>query len=323
MSTFVKIRPIEPSDTKTTAIRLDGDFELTVRTEKGGAHTDRQYNFSGLLEGQHVAETNDVASVRISKSGTDERAIVSVSTYHAAGDEGSIPPAGMYWYNWQTTDLKDAPDPAFQESTQVFTTIFNISTAGALPVGNSVASTVPARLYGQLGTTEARREFLKAKLLAHIDNRDLPFYLAGTSMPLITATSRNSIDQQDGTITEYARMARRNQSYMFFLESLTRAISNDDNLDSERKFNLLNGEISLPIGNVLGRIDLNLAGTIAGSNPRANWTYLRLGSVAAASPWGYTAPTDPTTWIATADTTISVGAGVPSDVLDWLGWLRS
>ena len=88
MSTFVEIRPIESPDTKTTAIRLDEDFKLTVRTEKGGSHTDRQYNFSGLLEGQHVAETNDVASVRISKSGTDERAIVAVSTYHAAGDEG-------------------------------------------------------------------------------------------------------------------------------------------------------------------------------------------------------------------------------------------
>ena len=322
MSTFVEIRPIESPDTKTTAIRLDGDFELTARTEKGGSHTDRQYNFSGLLEGQHVAETNDVASVRISKSGTDEQAIVAVSTYHAPNDASSVPPAGMYWYNWQTTDLKDAPDPAFQQETQVFTTIFNISTAGALPVGNSVASTVPARLYGQLGTTTARREFLKAKLLAHIDNRDLQFYLAGTSMPLITATSRDVL-RQEGTITEYARMARRNQSYMFFLESLTRAISNDDNLDSERKFNLLNGEIGLPIGNVLGRIDLNLAGTIAGSNPRANWTYLRLGSVAAASPWAYTAPTDPTTWTATAETLISVGSGVGADLINWLGWLRS
>ena len=293
-----------------------------MRTEKGGSHTDRQYNFSGLLEGQHVAETDDVASVRISKSGTDERAIVAVTTYHAPNDASSVPPAGMYWYNWQTTDLKDAPDPAFQESTQVFTTIFNISTAGALPTGNSVASTVPARLYGQLGTTTARREFLKAKLLAHIDNRDLPFYLAGTSMPIITQTVIRQFGL-NGVISEYARMARRNQSYMYFLESLTRAISNDDNLDSERKFNLLNGEIGLPIGNVIGRIDLNLAGTIAGSNPRANWTYLRLGSVAASSPWAYSAPTDPTTWTATSDTLISVGSGVGADLIDWLGWLRS
>ena len=128
---------------------------------------------------------------------------------------------------------------------------------------------------------------------------------------------------QGGSVTEIAAMARRNQSYMYFLEALTRAISNDDNLDSERKFNLLNGEISLPIGNVIGRIDLNLAGTIAGSNPRANWTYLRLGSVAASSPWAYSAPTDPTTWTATAETLISIGAGVGADLIDWLGYLRS
>ena len=76
-------------------------------------------------------------------------------------------------------------------------------------------------------------------------------------------------------------------------------------------------------GDVIGRIDRNLAGTIAGSNPRADWTYLRLGSVAVASPWAYTAPTDPTTWTATADTLISVGSGVGADLIDWLRWLRS
>ena len=321
MSTFVEIRPIESPDTKTTAIRLDGDFELTVRTEKGGSHTDRQYNFSGLLEGQHVAETNDVASVRISKSGTDERAIVAVSTYHAPNDASSVPPAGMYWYNWQTTDLKDAPDPAFQQETQVFTTIFNISTAGALPVGNSVASTVPARLYGQLATTEARREFLKAKLLAHIDNRDLQFYQAGASMPVVTETSHSAI--AGATVTEHAVFARRNQSLMYWLEMLTRAISNDGNLDTEQKFNLLEGEIGLNIGDVIARLNPIMAATISNSSPRSSWRYVRLGSVAAASPWGYTAPTDPTLWEATLDTSISVGSGVPADALNWLAWLRS
>ena len=180
---------------------------------------------------------------------------------------------------------------------------------------------MPARLYGQLATTEARREFLKAKLLAHIDNRDLLFYFAGTSMPVITQTS---IDRFTGAIVSAeAEFGRRNQSLVYWLEMLTRAVANDDNLNSEAKFNLLNGEISLALGDVVARVDKALAGTIAGSRPRSNWNYLRLGSVANASPWAYTAPTDPTTWNTTSDTSISVGAGVPADALNWLSWLRS
>ena len=298
MSTFVEIRPIESPDTETTWIRLDGDFKLTVRTEKGGSHTDRQYNFSGLLEGQHVAETNDVASVRISKSGTDERAIVSVSTYHAAGDEGSIPPAGMYWYNWQTTDLKDAPDPAFQQETQVFTTIFNISTAGALPVGNSVASTVPARLYGQLGTTAARREYLKAKLLATIDSRDVAFWLAGNS-------------------------AERSSAFARYLEMLARGISVDGNYDTELKFNLLDGEVGLNGELIARRIApavVQSGGALA-STVRSNWQFARLGNVGANTPWTYSPPTG-ASWTASTDARITM-SGVSGNLTDWRTWLRS
>ena len=163
MSTFIEIRPTQHATIKTTGVRIDGNFKVTVRTETGGVATDHKVNFSGLLTDQTLQGTDPIGQVRVGKIGTQERVIIEVLAYHAAGEEDKVPAAGQYWYNIKNhypfggtpeQGKTVSPNPSFEGTAQTFPiTIFNESTLTSW-TANSATSTVPSRLYNQLGTLD-------------------------------------------------------------------------------------------------------------------------------------------------------------------------
>ena len=199
----------------------------------------------------------------------------------------------------------------------------------AFPGSYTDETIAPVNLYTSLANADNRRNYLKQKLRAIIESPELHIVLAGNTF--------NSITQQTLTIplphpsqspslqlNVTYEMTRRKQNLTFWLEMLTRAISADVNLNTEAKFNLLNGEISLPIASVIRNTNLSLGPTIVGSQARNNWAYLRLGTIAGNV---YTPPhNNNPIWAHTADTTINIGGAPPTElntILYWMEWLRS
>ena len=190
MSTFIEIYPVESLTKRTTIIRLDDDFKLSIREERAGTDQsvplvrDIRQNYTGLEEGQEVAGTDPVRFVRVSKLGRDARCVITVNTYYLPDEESTIPRTGLYWYNTSThydpesifftakgettTNRTAAPNSDFTKNkapiptTQQFdfttvnsvSTIFNISRASGFPVtANSVpASYTLSSIYTELGT---------------------------------------------------------------------------------------------------------------------------------------------------------------------------
>ena len=109
MSTIVQFIPTEHQTIKTTGVRIDDDFKITYRTETGGAATDVQVNFSGLLTDQTFQGSPPIRQVRTAKVGTSEQGIIELLVYHAPYEENKVPPAGMYWYNIKNHYPFDGP----------------------------------------------------------------------------------------------------------------------------------------------------------------------------------------------------------------------
>ena len=102
---------------------------------------------------------------------------------------------------------------------------------------------------------------------------------------------------------------------------LTLAISRDDNLQTERQFNLLEGECMLNVGSVSANANALLADQIEGTSNgnRAMFSYRKLGDVAGSSPWKYTR----SNWTSAPDTTIMLTPSTIPSGQDWVTWLRS
>ena len=367
MATFVEIRPVEHATKKTTFIRIDDDLRVTTRIEEQGKSTDdTAWNFTGVNEGDYLtaaeAGGDPIAYVNVTKLGTDARAVISVNAYYAADEADTVPNAGIYWYPWKTQvdrealfraskgeeDPKEgvpalAPDISEGQVQTFPITILNITntaTAGALPGSNTAAvSFTQASLYTRLGSTEARRNYLKRLLLdTHIDNPDFARWRAGYR---ITTTSQNW--------TNWNLMPRY---YLAWQELMARVISNNANLEDtsnpttvgERKFNLLVGELSLPGYEILS---YTLWATFTYMMPTADisdksaWKFVRMGSVGTVSPYTYVKPAIPTRsdggdqwgWDRTArsgrgfywetpEIVTATGVTIPNTMF-WADWLRA
>ena len=278
MSTFIQIQPEEHATKKTTLIRLDDDFKCTVRIEERNKTPETpQFNFSGLEEDEQlVAGQRGVADpieyVRVVKLGTDARCIIGVKAYHLPDEADTVPPVGMYWYPWKTqVDPNEllrsakgepepvaspgtpiaAPDPAFEGgASQTWETIYNIATDTTNhPIPATPRATVSfqaetRRTYELLGidpetgsaytetakATEARRTYLKRKIVDILDSPNFLLILHDVYMP------GNRVAQDGGQM---------GCGFLRYLEMMARVISIDNNLNSEQKFNLLNGDLSL------------------------------------------------------------------------------
>ena len=242
-------------------------------------------------------------------------------------------------------------------------TIWNTLAQGVTPPTNPDTATAPTvfsnRLFARLGDVDTRREYLKSKIQGIIEDPMLPFIMSGASRPPIvtqtdsinvsirvqvpsTTISIPSTDAGDAfpgynqtipafdqtypynqTIIQQLEHSRRLQSFAFWLEMLTRAISVDTNLQSELIFNLLDGDSGLDSSDFFSYINANLGALINNNAPRTGWSFQGLGTVMSTTPFTYTKPTRPS-WASTAQAAVHIGSRVPSAVTDnWLSWLRS
>lgn len=289
MSTIIKLIPQAHATKRTTWVRLTDDGQFTTRVEDPiGTDTDKSFNFSSLVEGQRYDIANEpFIEIEAQKIGTHARYIACITEFYdpALDARYEAPVERFIWYDYKTKS-DEAPD---NEAVQTFPINVLFSTSGTPQSPTRALSSVvqtPQRLYQRLGTTAARREHLKGNIRAYIDNPEFPLWMARSeSYPLINAHLH--------VITD-----RRIQSFLWYLEMITRAISDDQNLNTEAKFNLLNGMTTLDGPLLIKRIDYII---LEWTNPqhnvppalttdRSTWTFRRLGSVAATTPFAYTEP---------------------------------
>ena len=327
MSTFADIKRIVSSQDKTTAIRLDDDLKLTVRTEKSGAHTDHQYNFSNVKEGQQIDTTDPIGWIQVAKDDDTEVGIIGVNVYHAENEHDTVPAEGQYWYNpssqyWPASAAQPgktlATDPSFKDTVQTFPQIiFNISSAGALVSGNTVGEvSIPSATI-----IDTRRSELKNKINLLVTDPMLPAITGFTSFAVIDQITVSGL--REDLVNDYPR---RLQSFWTWIEMLTRAISIDANLSSDEYYALLLGEVSLNIWSVFERLDRRSAADIRnGANSRNGWAFHGFGTVSQANPqapWVYALPTG-TTWRLVRNNNINIGSTASVTQFNWITWLRT
>ena len=333
MSSYIEMEPVASATKLTPYVRIDNDFGITVVINENGTLTTHYYNLQGIPDEFNYKPNppDDVlVEARIAKEGADESIVFRVNMFFDDNDDSledwQVPHAWIYSEpidkdNYLPGELPETVSQSFP------VVIWNqLTPQQTAPGANTASATVFERTYANLETLDRRRDYLKEKLRIHVESPMLRFVMAGSTLNPIVHTTTEIV--QPGTsnvnITVVKELARRQQGFSFWLETLARAISVDSNLQTEQKFNLLNGELGLSIGNVFKNMPLSLNGDIADQHPRSGWDFRRFGSVASSTPWAYTAPTGQTSWSTTHESTIDIGSSVPDAVTDdWVLWLRS
>lgn len=337
MSAFVKFVPTVSTTKVTQLVRIDNDFALTVGVNVGGTVTYSFYNHQGMPDDYtyrpNPADDN-LVEAQLAKDGTDETLVTTIKMFYDENDDTlepeQIPQPWIYGVaidknNYLPGNLPDTVNQSFP------LVIFDNVPDGENYSTQVNNATVPAvlgnRLYTRLGTVAARRLYLANKIDGILSNPDLRWLLDGGMMPVISQRSLTNTDTELPFHVTFSQ-AQRVQGFWFWLETIARAISIDANLQDpadEPKFNLLNGELSLDIVQLIGKIPTTLNGDIANQASRPGWTFRRFGSVAASSPYAYTVPSFAQSQLSTtADSTINIGSSAPSTVTtNWKAWLRS
>ena len=337
--------PVAHSTKRTTAAGIENDGVIRTRVEDPvGTVVDKRFNFavdgtitSAYPEGTYQEFKNEpLLSVSSEKIGSDARFIIEINEFYDSSLTGdNVPKERFLWYPYNG----NAADYLDSTAAQTFTPqnpLYVLWSSGGTPASPTVAlnptnqNTKLASEYTRLGSVSARREYFKTKLIDIISDPMLLFIIMGTTLQSSYVQKSTQIDPTSSLVIDIIQdldHPRRLQSFGFRLEMLTRAISVDSNLNDERKFNLLDGEISLDSGTVFAKIDRGLGSLIFNrSQPRTGWQFMRLGSVAATSPFTYTPPaSNISSWSGTQDiATIEIQTGVPQSVTNnWLLWLRS
>ena len=341
MATFVEIRPVEHDDKKTTFVRIDDDLRVTTRIEEVGKSDDDSFwNFTGVTEGDYLtgaeAGGDPIAYVNVTKLGTDARAVISVNAYYAANEATTVPNAGIYWYPWKTQVDREpflrvakgeeepkegvpplAPDISEGQVQTFPVTIFNISD-NAVPGANTAAvSFTQPSLYTRLGSLENRRNHLKALLRNLLDHPDQNIWLAGVVQDYAHVDFRNPINTYTNRIfTQQMRWVDR----IILLQMWANVISINDNLNTEQKFNLINGNLSLDPYDMYFEPSpsANTGVSISSTNANvSNWTFKCFGTVGSSSPWTYTR----TNWNLNTNSIITMTGAALGNT--WPNWVRS
>ena len=337
MSTFVDLRAIPHATKRTTILRIDGDFMISVLENARNLH----YNFTGLdvdngqqLDGANV--TDPIVYVRGIKEGTDSRLIIGVNCYYEE-DNQNIPNSGLYYYSTkdhfdfeeilqiqkgESTDGKTkAPDPMFTNPVQQFPTqIYNVAPQGTTLSANTatplaIITAASQRLYGRLGNLTDRRNYLKTLLRNFFD---YPTHLLQFD-PLYGLGVRGDSDSLNN-IRDYFDKQR---CYNLWLRMWANVISIDANFDTEQKFNLMNGELNLTPFNIISHAMTGTARTriFNNSGNPASWSFIRFGSVASSQPWAYTPATINTGFTARLEPLITLTGAALGD--NWIDYVRS
>ena len=338
MATIIKLIPTPHAVKETTAVGIEDDGIVRIRVEENNANVDRRFNFSSYPEETSVSITQDeIRDVDVLKLGTDARFIIEVKEYYDQNlKPEEAPQERSLWYAYDTAADRiplDTADQGASPSTPVYVLWKTDGTPASptipWPSPFNDESTPLSSEYTRLGSASARRDYLKGLLLSQYTDPDLLAIFMGTSLVTIVPQVDTFVDPATSTnnhvITQNKDQPRGMQSFIFRQEMLARAISADINLNSEAKFNLLEGEINLSNNDVFVKLNKATNGLIAQSGNRNAWNFIRLGSVAAASPYKYTPPIANTAiWNGTADTSINVSSAPSTEVTaDWIGWLRS
>lgn len=337
MSTVIKLVPKLSPDKTLIGVGIENDGIIRTRVQAGQTNTDKRFNFSSYPEGTYEEIKNDpVFSVSSEKINTVARYIITVDDLYLS-TATEIPQERFVWYPWNA-DEKNYEDSTavqtFSPSAPLYVLWRGDQARGPTNPVNAwnptTESTTLDSLYTKLATTAERRQYLKDKLLAKYQDPDLLAIAMGSSLLTITTnsvsyTSPAAAVPNDHRFTNSKMHARANQSMIFRMEMLTRAISADVNLNTEAKFNLLDGEISLDNWAVFLKVDRSLNGLINPTGNRNGWLFQRLGSMSGST---YTAPSINTgSWTATQDTSINIHSAPPASInnndLAWLTWLRS
>ena len=337
MSTFVDLRAIPHATKRTTILRIDGDFMISVLENARNLH----YNFTGLdvdngqqLDGANV--TDPIVYVRGIKEGTDSRLIIGVNCYYEE-DNQNIPNSGLYYYSTkdhfdfeeilqiqkgESTDGKTkAPDPMFTNPVQQFPTqIYNVAPQGTTLSANTATPlaiiTAPSqRLYGRLGNLTARRNHLKNLLRGHLDHPDRAIWNAVNSAAWANTDTSLQPAQQ---LRVFTPLLKRPASNIIFLELMANLIARDINLNTEQKFNLLNGNLSLNAHDLFFEPEgIYGTDTIRGTaSSSASYSVRVFGAIGSSSPWTYTR----SDWISRANSLLERGGSLGNT---WTQWVRS
>ena len=321
MSTIIKLIPKAHATKRTTVVQATNDGIIRTRIEDPvGTDTDKSFNFSALAEGDPSPAANEpVIRVDTQKIGTAASYVIEITNFYDESLTGdAVPTEYFIWYDYKTK-ADEAPD---SETPQTFPITMLWTTAGTPQAPTRALSpTVQTvgRLYQRLASLDNRRQYIKFNLLSLYDHpKRWEWAMGGQGVANVNADTDILV-------------GRTNQTFIYWLEMLTRVISIDDNLNTEAKFNLINGDSSLDGNDLIKNIAgfLNRSGNIFGPTPdytsdRSTWDFRRLGSVANTSPYGYVPPTltthgDFKHWVAIKDTTITlVGADVGDDWVDYL-----
>ena len=334
MSAFVRFVPTTSTTKITQLVRIDNDFRLTVGINTGGTVSYSFYNFMGIPSDYtytpNPADDNVVES-QLAKDGSSETLVTTIKMFYNESDQSLAPEhIPRAWTYGEAIDKDNylpgtLPDSVNQSFPLVIWDTVPDGENYSTQVNNAMAPAVLGNsLYTRLGTVAARRLYLRNKIFAILRDPDLMWLLGGGTMGALAPQSVNSQTPTDVIFT----FSQKVQGFWFWLEIITRAISHPTNLqgaNGERNFNLLDGELSLDIVQLIGKIPTTLPGNIADVASRPGWDFRRFGSVSSSSPYAYTAPSynqDPIP--SHLDTTINIGSMVPSAVTtNWLSWLRS
>ena len=332
MATFLEVIPVEHETKRTYILRIDDDFRISIRED----NTNIQRNYTGLdvdngqqLDGGDVADP--ITYVRGAKdSDGNSRLFIGVKCYHPLNDPSAVPSAGFYYYDTKTYyDYDPILQEAKGESTdgkQKFPTnpagrsqsypITIFTTSGhSLPTGNTVNPSFTARrLYAELRTVDARQRFLKGIIQETLDHEDMPIWLVRSDYD-----GRNTARDSIG---EIANLIARPESFVIWLEMMANAVHNTTNFNSEEKFNLLHGELTL------NKDDLTTkpVATYGTAQIRQNhtdvssWSFHRFGNVGAAPTYKYGAPTA-NQWPAESDSRIVLTGSTLGNT--WRQWIRN
>ena len=335
MSTFIEFSPESSTTKKMEYVRIDNDFEITVGVNTSNTLSYHYYDFSGIPDDyKYEPDPADdiVEFAQLVKDGDAESLTIRIKMFYNASAELEPHQIPRAWTYGRPIDKNHyLPGELLDTLSQTFpVVIWNTLSDGATqPVAHTANPATPPsvfsnRLFARLGTVANRRRYLIDKVIGILNSPDLMWLPGGGMMPAITSQGINA--QRGGTVT--FDFSQRVQGFWFWLEIIVRAISLDSNLqdpNGEQKFNLLDGELSLDIVRLIGKIPLSLNGDIADVAPRTGWNFRRFGSISSSSPYAYTSPSyNQSTIPSHLDTTIDIGTSVPSAVTtNWLSWLRS
>lgn len=317
MSSYVEMEPVAHATKTTPYVRIDNDFGITVVINDNGTLTTHYYNLQGIPDefNYFPSPADDVLiEARIAKEGTDESIVFRVNMFYDDNDDTledwQIPHAWIYSAvidkdNYLPGTLPDSVN-------QVFPIVLwnQLTPQQTAPGANTVSATIFDRRYALFGSLAKRRNEIKRLILAQLRHPNYPQWLAGGTLSPRDDTDVNLL------LTHVQSL----QNLSYYPEMLTRAISVDANLNSERKFNLLHGMASLNLGELISNSTTRLLphSLVNNSDSRNNWAFQRIGAAAATSPFAYTR----TDWTYAADTSI-VMTGSASIGDDWQAWLQT